>query len=299
MPQFTEFRQGRQWWFVITLIVVQLLVLVGGWLLLEPSMDRIAAIIVISMAVVGLSLFAMLWLIRENQRRLWDMHDNMVELVNERSRRLLQSRSAVIFGLAKLAESRDDDTGQHLERIMSYVEVLLDELAPGNPELTDDRVRTIIETSSLHDIGKVGIPDSVLLKPGRLTEEEFDVIKKHTTIGGDTLFALKQQWGEDDFLETACAITFGHHERWDGSGYPFGLSGDVIPYEARIVSIADVYDALTTKRVYKPAMSHEEACDIIRQGSGTQFDPDIVKIFERRIDDFQRIAEAKRDDGSS
>ena len=134
-------------------------------------------------------------------------------------------------------------------------------------------------TSPLHDVGKVGIPDAVLLKPGKLTPEEFEVMKRHTLIGGETLHASAQAHPEASFLTMALDIALKHHEKWDGSGYPFGLAGENIPLSARIVAIADVYDALTTKRVYKPAFTHEAATDIIRQSSGKHFDPDMVTAF--------------------
>ena len=202
----------------------------------------------------------------------------------------MKTRDAVIFGLAKLAESRDDDTGEHLERIQAYVAVLGRELCGIYPQIDDDTVAMLALTSSLHDIGKVGIPDAVLLKPGGLDDRERAIIEKHPLIGGDCLLAIKRRLGEDDFLEIACEIALAHHERWDGGGYPFGLTGDVIPLSARIVAVADVYDALTTKRVYKEAMSHDQAREIIDKGSGIHFDPDIVAAFLTRQEDFRRLA---------
>jgi response regulator RpfG family c-di-GMP phosphodiesterase len=225
------------------------------------------------------------------ENRLAHINENLERIVQTRTRALLQSRSAVILGLAKLAESRDDETGKHLERIRRYVKVLGDEIVRRRDDVDEEFVETIVETSSLHDIGKVGVPDRVLLKPGRLTDEQRDVIKKHPLIGGDTLLAVKQRWGDDTFLVTACEIVFAHHERWDGQGYPFGLAGDVIPLSARIVALADVYDALTTKRVYKPAMSHDEARDVIMEGAGTHFDPGVVEAFVDVEQQFRRIRE--------
>jgi hypothetical protein len=213
------------------------------------------------------------------ENRLAHINENLEQIVRRRTRALLQSRSAVILGLAKLAESRDDETGRHLERIRRYVKILGDEVVNRCDDVDQEFVDTIVETSSLHDIGKVGVPDRVLLKPGQLTDEQRDIIKKHPLIGGDTLLAVKQRWGDDTFLVTACEIVFAHHERWDGSGYPFGLEGELIPLSARIVALADVYDALTTKRVYKPAMSHEQARDVILEGAGTHFDPMVVEAF--------------------
>lgn len=245
----------------------------------------------VSVAAV-LSLFVVLLTMAITQRyenKLAAINGNLERIVEKRSRSLLNTRDAVIFGLAKLAESRDDQTGEHLERIRVYVELLARHLAVASKRLTSDQVRLIAQASSLHDIGKVGVPDSVLLKPGPLTPFERREIEKHTEIGGNCLLALKNRLGEDDFLETACEIAFAHHERWDGDGYPLGLRGDAIPLSARIVAVADVYDALTSDRVYKSAASHTQAAQAIIDGAGTQFDPAVVAAFIARQADFERI----------
>ena len=143
----------------------------------------------------------------------------------------------------------------------------------------------------------VRIPAAVLLKPGRLSDHERERIQRHTTIGGDTLLALKRRWGDDPFLVTACEIAFAHHERYDGTGYPFGLEGDVIPLSARIVALADVYDALTCERVYKRAMRHDEAREAILDKRGTHFDPMVVDAFLEREEGFRRVLEAERAGG--
>ena len=192
---------------------------------------------------------------------------------------LMRSRHAVIFSLARLAESRDDETGQHLQRICKFTKILALKLSETDPEIDEDWVHTVSITAALHDIGKVGIPDAVLLKPGPLTDEERQVMRKHTYIGGDTLLEIKQRWQDDLFIVTAAQIALSHHEKWDGSGYPYETKGDNIPLPARLVALADVYDALTSKRVYKEAMSYEEARDIITKGSGSHFDPAIVEAF--------------------
>ena len=210
-------------------------------------------------------------------------------------KKVLKSRDAVIFGMAKLAESRDDDTGKHLERICKYVEILARHLAETNPDLDQDWIHTITTTAALHDIGKVGIPDAVLQKNGRLTDDEHKVIQKHTHIGGDTLLALKRRWGDDPFLVTAAQIAMSHHEKWDGKGYPFGLFGDDIPLAARVVAVADVYDALTSERVYKPRMSHDEARAIIVKGAGEHFDPIVVDVFVDVEDAFREVAASHAD----
>lgn len=194
----------------------------------------------------------------------------------------LESRDVTIFALAKLAESRDLDTGAHLDRIREYCRILCENLLEQGPyvgEIDGDFVRMVYLTSPLHDIGKVGIPDRILLKPGKLTDEEFEIMKQHAIIGSETLDAALQTRPEVQFLRMARDIAQTHHEKFDGSGYPFGLKGLDIPLCGRIVALADVYDALTTKRVYKPAFSHEESRAIILQGSGKHFDPAIVNAF--------------------
>lgn len=203
----------------------------------------------------------------------------------------LETRHVTIFALAKLAESRDPETGQHLERIREYSRVLAQQLA-ANSSYRDVIDREFIEmiylTSPLHDIGKVGIPDTVLLKPGRLSDHEFEVMKEHTTIGGDTLGAALKQYPHIEYLHMARDITLAHHERFDGNGYPRRLAGMDIPLCARIVALADVYDALTSKRVYKHAFAHDIAKGIVLAENGTHFDPEIVKAFLQQEEAFIR-----------
>ena len=230
-------------------------------------------------------------LVQRYDRHVATVNTGLEGLVERRSRALVKTREAVIFGLAKLAEHRDDDTGAHLERIRSYVWILARELSGRCPELDQETIATLGTASSLHDIGKVGIPDAVLLKPGPLNADEREIIERHPLIGGDCLVAIKERLGEDDFLETACEITLAHHERWDGAGYPYGLSAEEIPLPARIVALADVYDALTSKRPYKNAMTHDESRVIIVNGSGSQFDPDVVAAFVATENQFRVIAE--------
>ncbi len=204
----------------------------------------------------------------------------------------LDSRDLIIFSLAKLAESRDPETGAHLERMREYCRVLTQHLSTQpkfSGQIDGDYVETIYLTSPLHDIGKVGIPDSVLLKPGRLTDKEFNIMKKHTIIGGETLTAAARDYPEAEFLRMARDIALSHHERFDGSGYPFGLAGEEIPLAGRIVALADVYDALTTKRVYKSAFSHDVARSIVLEGEGVHFDPQIVAGFVQNEEEFVAI----------
>lgn len=194
----------------------------------------------------------------------------------------LETRDSLIFALAKLAESRDPDTGLHLERVSRYCELLAaDLLQQGTPDVDQEFVTLVTLTSSLHDIGKVGIPDGVLLKPDRLTPEEMTVMRSHAAIGAQTLDVALARSPSARFLKLARDIARSHHERWDGAGYPDRLAADAIPLAARIMSVADVYDALTSRRIYKPAMTHDEAARMLREGAGSQFDPLVVASFER------------------
>jgi putative two-component system response regulator len=204
----------------------------------------------------------------------------------------LETRDVAIFAMAKLAESRDPETGAHLERVRSYCRVLAKDLSrvpKFQSEVNDEFVRLIYLTSPLHDIGKVGIPDSVLLKPGRLSDREFDIMKMHAAIGAQTLDAALKAFPGVKFLEMAREIAATHHERWDGSGYPAGLVGTRIPLSGRIMALADVYDALTSKRVYKDSFTHEIAKAMIVKDAGTHFDPDVVEAFVRTEQQFVEI----------
>jgi len=210
----------------------------------------------------------------------------------------LETRDVAIFALAKLAESRDPETGAHLDRVRNYSRVLAQELAACGQlasEITPEFIRLLYLTSPLHDIGKVGIPDSVLLKPGRLSDREFEIMKAHTEIGAATLDAALAEFPGIKFLEMGRDIARCHHERIDGTGYPNGLSGNQIPLCARIVTVADVYDALTSKRVYKNAFAHEVARSIILNDSGTHFDPLIVEAFQRCEQQFIQIRDQLQD----
>jgi putative two-component system response regulator len=204
----------------------------------------------------------------------------------------LEMRGVGIFAMAKLAESRDEETGKHLERVRSYAELLaryLKEIPKFRGIVDEQFVRLIYDTSPLHDIGKVGIPDRILLKSGHLTDDEYRVMRTHTSIGRDTLDAALEKYPEAQFLQFARDIAACHHEHFDGSGYPEGLAGEQIPLCARVVSVADVYDALTSNRVYRKAMPHEDARDFIVQRSGTQFDPDVVYAFLKLESKFQTV----------
>ncbi len=214
----------------------------------------------------------------------------------ESSRKLQQARAATILGLAKLAEYRDEGTGTHLERIREYSRLLAEEMAQiprYRGQIDPGFIEDIYQSAILHDIGKVGIPDAVLLKPGELTDEEFEVIKCHTVFGGDAITSIQAQIEGRSFLNIGREIAYNHHEKWDGSGYPRGLRGADIPLAARIVAVADVYDALTTKRFYKEAFSHAKAMQIILSLKGTHFDPEVVEAFMILETQLNRIREEK------
>ena len=213
------------------------------------------------------------------------------DLGTESSRDLLSSYRALIFALAGLAGSRDPDTGAHLERTRSYCTLLADLMSKHSDyrdTISPAFVDGIHYVSPLHDIGKVAIPDNILLKPGRLTEEEFEFMKTHTTAGAMALKRVLEQSNQEIF-QLAYRICLHHHERWDGNGYPLGFNGEDIPIEARIMSIADVFDALLSKRVYKAAMSLEETRNEMSKSSGTQFDPTLIETFINNIDRFEAI----------
>lgn len=201
----------------------------------------------------------------------------------------LAKRNALIFGLAKLADYRDTDTGAHLERIGFYTRILADSLSSKHPQIDAKWIDRIVLASSLHDIGKVGISDSILLKPGRLTPEERAEMEQHALIGADTLLAIRAKLGPDEFIDMGIEIAMSHHEKWDGSGYPFGIEGEAISLAARIVALADFYDAVTSERVYKSAMTHEEASELIRELNGSHFDPDVADAFFVNQNEFNAI----------
>ena len=223
--------------------------------------------------------------------------DKNVFLVGEvakRAKELEFIQDVTILALASLAETRDNETGNHLRRTQRYVRALAEHLQR-HPHfsllLTRTNIELIVKSAPLHDIGKVGIPDHILLKPGRLTPEEFEVMKSHTTLGKEAITHAEQQMGRSaPFLAFAKEIAGSHQEKWDGSGYPEGLAGERIPIAARLMAVADVYDALVSRRIYKPAMMHETACGIIAQGRGSHFDPDIVDAFLDIQQEFHQIA---------
>ena len=225
---------------------------------------------------------------------LRSQNDYLEQEVARRTREVTAIQDVTINVIASLAETRDNDTGNHIRRTQHYVKVLAEHLR-GHPRfrhaLDDATIALLFKSAPLHDIGKVGIPDRILLKPGRLTPEEFEIMKTHTTLGRDAIARAEEQLGVDVvFLRLAKEIAYGHQEKWDGSGYPEGRSGDDIPISARLMSVADVYDALISRRVYKAGMSHEQAVKIIQEGRSSHFDPEVVDAFLARHDSFREIA---------
>jgi len=213
-----------------------------------------------------------------------------------------RARDSIVVALAKLAEHRDSDTGKHVDRVTKYCIMLAEELRK-NPayasQINHGFIRNLERAAPLHDIGKVAIPDAILLKPGKLTDAEMTVMKTHPIAGAETIRALLARVPDSGFLKMAEQIAYGHHEWVDGTGYPQGIEGEAIPLAARILALADVYDALTTKRVYKDAFAHRTSVDIILRESGTQFDRDIVKVFLGVEPEFERLAKEMKDEPGS
>ncbi|MCX7101431.1 MAG: response regulator [Methylobacter sp.] len=212
--------------------------------------------------------------------------------ISDQEHEINAAQMSTIVALAKLAESRDDDTGMHIDRVGSFSRRLAQAAqnhASQKAEIDDHFVEMIYHASALHDIGKVGIADAILKKPGKLKPEEFEIMKTHPVIGFETLNAVLKIYPNNPMIGMGTDITKSHHEKWNGSGYPQGLKGKNIPLSARIVAIADVYDALRAKRPYKAPFSHEQAVEIIQEGCGEHFDPELVSIFESIHIDFDRI----------
>lgn len=220
--------------------------------------------------------------------------------VDRRTREIVDVQDVTILTMASLAETRDNETGDHIRRTQFYLKALAEHLrkCPRFSHVLDDdkTILLLFKSAPLHDIGKVGIPDHILLKQGGLTDEEFEIMKTHCKLGRDSIIAAEQRLGlELPFLSVAKEIAYFHHEKWDGTGYPEGLSGDDIPIPGRLMALADVYDALTSRRCYKGPLSHEEAVEIIIQGKGSHFDPDVVDSFVEIADDFVEIAKRYKD----
>ncbi len=225
---------------------------------------------------------------------LHDKNDFLELEVGKRTREVMAIQDVTILAMASLAETRDSDTGNHIRRTQFYVKVLAEKLRD-HPRfagfLTDNHITMLFKSAPLHDIGKVGIPDRILLKPGRFEPHEFEIMKTHTTLGYNAIVHAELALGTSvDFLSFAKSIALSHQEKWDGSGYPQGLSGDGIPIAARLMAVADVYDALISRRVYKDGMPHEKAVLIMLEGRGSHFDADMIDAFIEIQEEFRAIA---------
>ncbi|WP_455204124.1 HD domain-containing phosphohydrolase [Kaarinaea lacus] len=230
--------------------------------------------------------------------KIEEYNSQLQDRVRQQVQEISQAQLGAIFAMSKLAESRDPETGEHLERMREYCKVLSDHLSqlPKYQTIIDNNfISDIFAASPLHDIGKVGIDDRVLLKRGKLTPEEWQIMKLHPVIGAETLKEVDKQHPGNSLIRMGIDIAASHHEKWDGSGYPYGLQGTEIPLVARILALGDVYDALTSKRCYKEAFSHERSRQIVIDSGGSHFDPEVVEAFLATETEFQRIREYYQD----
>lgn len=249
---------------------------------LSEDLGKAARAIALYVTLAGIAIYATLFLLYFSSYRKQRMT----------TERLRQSQDSIIFAMSSLSSLRDQETGGHLERCSAYVGLLASKLKADKDfrsYIDNDYIRTIASTAPLHDIGKVAIADAILRKPGRLTDEEYQVMKEHSILGADILRAARARLPFHSQLELAIELTQHHHERWDGKGYPDGLAGEAIPLSARIMALADVYDALRSERYYKKAMTHDEAIKLIADGAGSQFDPKIVSVLVANHESFAAI----------
>ncbi|MGO9445529.1 MAG: HD domain-containing phosphohydrolase [Thiobacillaceae bacterium] len=236
-------------------------------------------------------------LVAERTRQILLQSDELVRYKQE----VIAAQGATITAFCSLAEARDNETGNHIRRTQNYVRALAEYLVRRRrfpEELNDEVIQLLHKSAPLHDVGKVAIPDSILLKPGKLTQDEWNLMKRHCEYGRDVIIHAERELGETagSFLRYAREIAYCHHEKWDGSGYPQGLAGDDIPLSARLMAVADVYDALISRRVYKPAYPHEQAVAMILAERGRHFDPDVAGALLEIAGKFRSIAQNLRDD---
>ncbi len=230
----------------------------------------------------------------QSRHALEQQNHLLEEKVRERTNEIELVQDAAIYSLTLLAEARDQETGEHIQRTQRFIKALAQSLQshPKFQSFLDDKtIQLLYKSAPLHDIGKIAVPDAILQKPGKLTTVEMQEMQKHTTYGGDALKHAEKRAGSSSFLRFAREIAYSHQEKWDGSGYPEGLRGEQIPISARLMAIADVYDALVNKRVYKPALTHQEAIAYIEQQQGQHFDPDMVTAFLQIAPEFLKITQ--------
>jgi putative two-component system response regulator len=233
-------------------------------------------------------------MLRQQKEELKNANGNLMEMVDERISDISIMQNAIIQWAAEVIEFRDEETGQHVDRVQKYLKLLINEMEKVEPysyEIADWDIDAFLKSTLLHDVGKIKIRDEILLKKSRLTEEEIENMKLHTQYGKTLIESLQDKVPNETFLDYAKELAHRHHERWDGTGYPDQLKEEDIPLQARMMSIADVYDALISVRPYKPAMPHDEAMRIIAEGSGTQFDPYLVEIFLKLSDKIRKVSE--------
>lgn len=232
--------------------------------------------------------------LKQANDRLSERNRSLAEEVELRTREVQDVQDVTIMAMASLAETRDNETGMHIRRTQNYVKSLaigLHQSSPYSQQIDESSIELLYKSAPLHDIGKVGIPDGILLKPGRLTPSEFQTMKRHAVLGATIIEqAEKQLSSPSNFLRFAREIAMHHHENWDGSGYPDGLAGEAIPLSARLMAVADVYDALISQRCYKPAFSHQDSTEMIIAKSGKKFDPVVIDVFQQIVDQFAAIA---------
>ena len=232
--------------------------------------------------------------LKEANEFLRNQNAILEQKVVERTWQLAVVQDVTMLAMGSLAETRDNETGNHIRRTQHYIKALASTLARRSryrDALTPETIEILYKSAPLHDIGKVGVPDNILLKPGKLTDDEFEIMKRHAMYGYEAIMTAEGKLGEpDSFLRHAREIAAGHHERWDGNGYPGKLAEEDIPVSARLMAVADVYDALISRRVYKPPMPHDEAVEIILDGRGGHFDPNVVDAFVEIVDEFDMIA---------
>lgn len=233
----------------------------------------------------------------DNHIQLAHYHQTLEQLVREKAAEVTRTYEQALETLATIIEYRSFESGEHIRRTTLFTEILISKMMQMDkfrPLLFDYNIASLIKASTLHDIGKIGVPDHILLKPGKLTPDEFEIIKTHTTFGSLVIDKIAASLPDSDmYLKYAKDICLSHHERWDGNGYPFGLKGEEIPLSARIVSIIDVYDALINQRAHKDAYSHDDSMKIIIDGRGTQFDPDIIDLLPGHEDSLELMMGGK------
>ena len=230
--------------------------------------------------------------LEDQNRQLSDYNGKLHTMVDEKTERITRLQDSILQTVADLVEFRDRTTGGHIDRTRRYLEALVNRMRETGVyadiiDLWD--IKLLVQSSQLHDVGKIIIPDSILNKPGKLDDEEYEIVKQHTVLGKEVIDRIISKSDGSDFLYHASNMAYSHHERWDGGGYPLGLKGEEIPLQGRLMAVVDVFDALITERPYKNAFPHEISVGIIVEGRGTQFDPLLIDVFSEVSDDFDRI----------